>query len=551
VSGRRHSPSVAEEGVQVIRTHEAVRRLIENARADKNAFMEFVFDKPDGTPLSMGWLHRQWNQLADKHPRFMIVAPRGHMKTTLSIGRVIHELGTNPNHLIKFLCQSDAKAVKRLSAVREHLRMNERIHAVFPHLKASESLEWNKHMITVPRVLTAPDPSIEALGITSSASGDRATLIVADDVVDRRNAITLPKIREQIKTSWDDWVNLLLDEGRILYICTLWSESDLTHELMKNPGWAIAWYEITSDLGCYAKLPDGTEWRSKQALWGIGEDCPFHGPDPAKHRAYGGRGQKICTCGPWSTETLRRRREELGPRQFARGFSNRPSVDEEQRIHKGMICYWRQGPDPDWPRIVCLDCAPTAKKESDWTGVVAAAFNPEARRIMIIAGRKFHINFMDKIALVKELMKAHRPEDLVIELQGGGRELAEWLVENTEYPVRGIKPRGSKLNRLDRITPYVQSGVVQFSPDLEPGSGQVNEERGDLITDLLRFGAPGGKDIVDAFVHTVRYITLAYEGFGPSGSSGPTIGDEEDEDEGNEVVDATSSEWDGGRVSIF
>jgi len=49
----------------------------------------------------------------------------------------------------------------------------------------------------------------------------------------------------------------------------------------------------------------------------------------------------------------------------------------------------------------------------------------------------------------------------------------------------------------------------------------------------------------------VRYITLAYEGFGPSGSSGPTIGDEEDEDEGNEVVDATSSEWDGGRVSIF
>lgn len=303
------------------------RQIVRAARASPATVAEFCFDRPDGHPVCCGDMHHEWCELAAEHDRLLIVAPRGHMKTELMVvAHALWILGTQPDALIKIICQSDAKAVKRLAVIRDHLQNNARLHLLFPHLHPDRQpvgVDWNKHMITVARSRRSPDPSIEALGITSSASGDRATHILADDVVDRRNAITMPAIRDAIRASWDDWVNLLLPGGRILYICTLWHSADLTHDLLKSKSWSVAWYAIDFDtLGSYVKLPDGTERRTDRPLWGRDDDCPDHGvgrscecDDPSACGCDDGDEAEpaICSCGPWSREALRARCDELTP----------------------------------------------------------------------------------------------------------------------------------------------------------------------------------------------------------------------------------------------
>jgi hypothetical protein len=407
--------------------------MIKRARRDPNVFIEYVFKHYDRetkthVPFVQGWMHRQWQALMGIHDRLIIVAPRSHGKTTNVVARVLWELGNDPNHIIKIVCQSNAKAVKRLTAIRTHMKNNKRLHEVFPHLsekavQEQSSSEWNKHQVTVERTISSPDPSIEALGITSSASGDRATIIVADDVVDRRNAITLPKVRKQIKDAWDDWVNLIDGAGgKIWYICTLWHEEALTSELMKTPGWAVGWYEITNSLGCFVELPDGRTHRASYPLWGWDPSCPVHrAPGDVYERP---ERDARCRCGAWTKPRLEARKRELGPRKFARGFSNRPITSGERVVHPDWI-HWYEGdlyrgePD-DWLWYVCIDSAESIEGQAAWTGVAIGAVNPENGHVLIWDGYHEKLMFPHKVQMVKDLYKELRPEVIIIELAGGG-----------------------------------------------------------------------------------------------------------------------------------
>jgi phage terminase large subunit-like protein len=504
---------------------------IRQARHDVNSFIEYIFDRPDGRPVSQGWMHRQWHAIADKSPRTVIVGPRGHGKTTQMLGRAMHELGNDPNHIVKLLCQADAKSVKRLASVRDHMKSNDRLHAVFPHMDMGRALEWNKHQVTIPRTIRSTEPSIEALGITSSASGDRATLLIADDVVDRRNSITLPKVREATRAAWDDWVNLLI-RGRIIYICPLWHHRDLTHDLLANPEWSVAWYEITDSLGSYVKLPDGTRYNGTQPLWGVEEMCPRHGAPAARSR------MGHCRCGPWTLDRLTQRRRELGTTKFARGFSNRPMEAGELRIHPDWIHYWEVPPGNDWLTLIGIDLASSQGAGNDWTGICLVKVNPVTGHQRVTEARHYQLRFPEKIALVKRLYADHRPEGFVIELAAGGRELAEHLVAKTSIPVMPVKtrPGAGKAARLDRVTPLLQNGQIQFSPMLDPEGAEVNDVVGNLVKELLTFPVAAHEDIMDAFVHVSNYAQLLYPG---EMDETEPIGDDED-DEAADVDDAYS-----------
>jgi phage terminase large subunit-like protein len=578
--------------------------MIARARTDPAAMMEFVFDKPNHEPARLGWAHRLWLELMQEHARLLIVAPRRHWKTGVTLGYILYRLGREPDLLTKVVCQSDGKAVKRVSFLRELIEKNKRLAAVFPdmfptHKGRRIDLEWNKHALTVPRRMVAPDPSIEALGITSSASGDRADLVFADDVVDRRNAITLPKVRQQIRESWDDWVNLLGDGGSIFYACTLWSSSDLTTDLLKNPGWAIAWFEVTTALGTYVRMPDGSEFKHRHPVWGTDPNCRLHGHEyfgvsrdefaakmdakpksdrwgPICELLASGKiklGDDSCRCGPWTRKALEKRRQDIGSRKFARGFSNRPMADDEKRVKPNWIRWaWeldengltmldehgQKAPkviNPTWPRVLIFDSSSSLKKTADWLGFCALALDEENRKIYVIEGRHYRLAFPDKVRLCKASYKFFRPVDnMLFEKAGGGTELFQELVLNTRLPVVGVRARASKMDRLDRITPLMESGMVEFMPYLDPDTHPRDDDIGSVVSELR--DAPSGEhdDIMDAYVHGVRFVNRMYEAFYfvQDGTEGVMPGDALDQDDDEtEAEKGTDESEDGSRVSVF
>jgi len=152
-------------------------------------------------------------------------APRGGAKSLITTAFVAWRLGRDPNERIKIICANDKEARKRLYEIKVQMETNIRLQLCFPHLKKPKNAaEWNKSRIIVERDIASKDPSVEAMGIMSGALGSRATLIVLDDIVDLRNSVLNPKLKDQvIQKLRGEIIPLLEPEGIVRSCGTPWT----------------------------------------------------------------------------------------------------------------------------------------------------------------------------------------------------------------------------------------------------------------------------------------------------------------------------------------
>jgi len=457
---------------QLIKRAEAMRsRQLVRARESASAFMEYCFvDESTGMPYKQQWFHDEWHEAWDKHQRVMVIAPRDHAKTSNVVGRVIWELGRNPNLRTKIVCASDGKAKERLFEIDQHISGNDRVREVFPHLEPEPDSPWNAHHLVLRRTARHRDSSVEALGITSTVTGGRADLLVADDVVDRRNALSFPALREQIKQAWkSDWTNLLEPESRVWYICTLWSPSDLSHELMENRAYKVFRYDIDDSFG---------------SIW----------------------------PGKWSEASLRTRYEDIGSIEFNRAFRNQAIDTESAAIQPGWFRFANLRNDERFNKIVESDRAvfitsydpagtPTGNKDQDYTGVCIGAIDRELGNLYIVDAWHKRMTVKATAEAIFQEANTYEPWQILIE-KAGLSTVDEWVAN--EYPllvpmVKVTKPRMSKYQRLMGATPLLEKGKVIFSEHLNPNGELFSGGRGSLVDELTEF--PFGKhdDMVDAF----------------------------------------------------
>jgi phage terminase large subunit-like protein len=472
---------------------------VERAREQFPAFVEYAFwDERTGSPLRQQWFHDEWSAAMDTSDRLIIVAPRDHGKTTQVVARVLWELGRDPNLRIKIVCASDGKAMERLFEVTQHLS-NPRVQEVFPHLVPAEEGEWSKHKIVVSRTARHRDASVEALGITSTATGGRADLLVADDVVDRRNALTMPALREQIKHAWkSDWTNLLEPTGRIWYVCTLWHKADLSHELLTNPAFDKVFHAVPDDFG---------------ALW------------PKK----------------WSEEALRARHAEIGSVEFNRAFRNIASDVEEGIVKPDWIRFADLAREPafaerldDLVFFTSYDTAVAVTDLNDYSASVTIAVDVATGTVYVTDAWHARITIGRQAAQVWAEYEACHPFRILIE-KAGQSTLDEWVLN--EHPdlagiVEVTKPRVSKAARLLGVTPLMEAGRVVFSAHLNPNRPTYDPSRGSVVHELLDFPFGRNDDLVDAFSQALsgarRYFLDAWATGGDNVVDLRIGGDEED-----------------------
>ena len=454
-----------------------VRRVrIKRAREDFGAFMEYVFaDESTGEPFRQQWFHDEWAEAWETKPRVLIIAPRDHGKTSQIVGRVIFELGRNRNLRIKVVCAADGRAKERLFEIKQHIEYNKRLREVFPELTPDEGAEWSKHKIVVNRTARHRDASVEALGITSSATGGRCDLLIADDVVDSRNALSFPALRKQIKQSWkSDWTNLLEPDSRIWYICTLWHKDDLSHELMGNKAFMTLFYAIGQDFG---------------SLW------------PEK----------------WPSELLKFRYDEIGSVEFNRGFRNQAIDLDAQIIRPEWFHFADLSKDPAFlealDRLVYLTSYDTiggtmGKKNaaSDYFAACSIAVDPESGHVWVVDAWHARISIQRQSDLVHREWLKYRPFRVLIE-KIGQAVLDEWVLN--DHPemageIEVTKPRISKAERLLAVTPLLEGGRVTFAAHLDPDGPTWEPSRGSVVHELQDFPVGAHDDLVDAFSQSLH-----------------------------------------------
>lgn len=440
-----------------------VKSRVMKARGDSNEFMEYCFqDSETGAPLQQADIHREFQDVMASGDDSVNLFPRDHGKTTQKEGHAIWRLGNNPNLRIKIVCASDSKAVERLFAIIQHIKLNTRIRDVFPHLRPAKLGDWTKHKIVVERSHISRDASIEALGVLSTATGGRADLLMADDVVDRRNSLELPKLRETVKTAWaSDWTNLLEPTGQIIYTGTPWHTADLTHHLAKNPAYRVL------------RRPVGTAENMYASIW------------PEK----------------WPEEQLRRRYQKIKQLEYDRGFRLIALSGDFVTVSPDWIRYWDTPPDLARLRIFsAYDIS--SGKASDYFANVVVGVDQKTLIIYVLEAWHAKLTFLHRAKAIVEQERRWMPQATGVE-EESMKSLTQYLDETTLLNIIPLRPKLSKHIRLMGVTPLLEGGRILFNPALDPARMPNREEHGDVVGELTEFPLGANDDLVDGFVHAI------------------------------------------------
>lgn len=434
---------------------------VELARRDPSFFCSYVMTDPEtGMNFRQDDIHEQGHALISEFPWAMIETPREHGKTEqFVIGRSIWEMGHNHNLRQKFVTNTDGEAIKRVSAVGDHIDNNERVHRVFPDLKrskggmraipnslnfipqrsASRDSNWSKHSITVQRDVTGTkDASLEGYGILASSTGGRADKLYFDDVCDFENTIKNPALIEKVIMAYlEKWINLLTQTSRVIYVFTRWHERDLSHYLIKN----------------HAKHPDQKPRQEEYAYLKFIID------------------DKLTSISNlWPHDRLVARRRAIGKRAFARNFQGKAMTDEEAifgTIEKSIDWSYDIASIPEqWPRFTGVDVGHRSKEDSAYTAIFTGVVTPERRKIPIDIERG---QWLPSIAADRIIAHASRNHSQIVLVENNGAQeiLIEWTKEKLANLKRSLPIKGffTGKQKLDE-----EIGLPGMSVDMENGN---------------------------------------------------------------------------------
>lgn len=371
---------------------------IKLARIDPNAFVEYCFSDERGILFEQQDFHVQWQNAISANKNVLIEGPREHGKTEQIIARSIFEMGKNPNVRIKLLCNTDEEASKRVTAIGHHIRYNSRIREVFPNLRPGNNRAWTQHKIFVARSMIAKDGSLEAHGILSTGTGGRSDILIGDDVVDFRNAIQQPALRQMVKYAWDNvWMNTLHPEGHVIYICTPWHMDDLSQILKTRKSFTHIRHVIDNE---------------HTPIW------------PSK----------------WSREKLLARLADIGTGAYARGFQCRAISDDdmifgsiENCLDYGLIVSDIPG---DWPCYGGVDLAIGKGNDSARSVIITLAVNPNTRQKYLKEIRSGRWSSPDTARQAIAAFQQHKHRIMFVENNAYQEAFVQWLAEMDDTGLR-------------------------------------------------------------------------------------------------------------------
>lgn len=266
-------------GIDAIKKLEEFKLSLKTSRHNPNIFIETVMRDNQGNVIKQGLIHETWQAHIDvcnalgKFP--IILAPFGHGKSMqIAIGRILYEIGRNPNIRIKVVSNTDANAAARVEQIKSYInaQMYPEYKLVFPNIHIDRSRKNLSHEFTVVRQSGAIDATIQSYGVFGSGISGRADLLVIDDIVDKKNTIINPAMREKvISTFWDTWYSRLDPKhGKCYGVGTVWAQDDLWAVLKTKDEFCILEQAINDDcnaISCKAyNAPSGYPNTIKQLI---------------------------------------------------------------------------------------------------------------------------------------------------------------------------------------------------------------------------------------------------------------------------------------------
>ena len=169
-------------------------------------------------------LHLEWFQALLENQFLLLLAPRGHLKSTVATTcYTLWRLVKNRNLRILIIAETQGIARKLLDGIKQHIMLNERFRSLFGAWDTNAA-KWTEDSISVPRSRVVKEPSITCGGVLGNLVSLHNDLIILDDTVSNGNSYT-PGQREKLL----DWFTSVIlpalePDGQLCMVGTRWHQ---------------------------------------------------------------------------------------------------------------------------------------------------------------------------------------------------------------------------------------------------------------------------------------------------------------------------------------
>jgi len=400
--------------------------------------------------------HRKWWRFVVNNRHSLLLAPRGHGKSTvLTVAFSLYRLIENPELRILICSNTAAQAEAFLREIKRHLETNTKITDRWGDLRKRP---WSDSEICIRRSSRAKEATVTAMGVMGPVISRHYDAVILDDVVDEEAARS-SLMRNRMETwYYKELLPTLEPEGELHVIGTRYHHQDLYARLIKDGVPCMVDRAITEING------------QERALWE--EKFPL--------------------------QILEKKRRQAGPAIFNAQYQNDVTAMRGQIFRPEWI---RHGPVPVCARrFQGVDLAIGREDRHDWFAHVTIGMNGPGLHVLSVY--RARLSFEEQFNTVHSLFRAHdRPDSPVvavgIEANAYQEALVQRLRSETEAPAISVVQTKDKIARAMRLQGMVQTGRLAF-----PEKGAYH-----LIEEMLAFPDSDHDDLIDALEIAVRMAT--------------------------------------------
>lgn len=255
--------------------------LAQAARQDPAVFCQFVLrNEETGRPIRLSSMHIDWHDVLSSHARVVIWSHTEAGKTQqISVGRILYEIGKNPNIRILIVSDTGERAKKIVKSIKGYIESSPEFRAVFPEVVPDKSTTtglWRSDSFNVKRTTLAKDPTVQVVGFEGSILGARADLILIDDYLTPETTYS-----DHMREKGHAWLKGVIEgrrtkDGRLWFIGNAWHHDDAMHRYAKERRTTSRRYPVRDPVTGESSWPE--MWSQERIDAELENRGPIEGP---------------------------------------------------------------------------------------------------------------------------------------------------------------------------------------------------------------------------------------------------------------------------------
>ena len=463
-------------------------------------------------------------QETNSKEKLLLLAPRDHGKSYLSILYTVWRLCTDRNAKILFVSATSGQAEKRLRLVKTYLE-SETVIADWasddlPPFK-TPATKWINTQIYLNRDVESIDPSLEAVGAGGAVTGGHFDVLVLDDVDDDKTTYTAG-VRRKTREWLSGTIQPVLTRGGVMIVVgTRKHADDIYAHMIKD-----ATFNLIHDRAII-KMPDSYQFVT---------EVDRTGRDVIKEITVQGE-HEVLWAAHRPIEYLLKERATVGSRLFTREFQNEvQDADDamfksdwlDAALMRGRTLGLHEIPSgvgklriiQAWDLALVTDATRAEKNDSDFTVGICWASDEAGHRYLLDFTRFRGVSPHELYRRIELFFDKWRQYVTVVAVEKNnfGQLHTLNLKQRTDIPLREhqttARSKASALTGVPRLTVLFENDKITL-PSRDKDDRDALEP---LITELAGYGVEAHDDTVLAL--SIAEATLQATSFEYSVSFG-------------------------------